>query len=263
MMAFIHVTSFANNQHANVNYLSATQLIPYEEVILQELAKNVNIKSQNSIKNWALNTFEELKNISVTSEEVVFTRGETFFIYKYGKVTSYKVDLMGDLPTGLTKQFYLIYNSGKREACLIPLNSLRPIIVSSNGKKEISGTIEIRAKAFYIIYEFSGDRFKLKFNTINFCKYGIVIGLFSDECIQYRNSQLVMNYQDLNRDQIDDVIFTGIVEYYCKPNVDRNKSNNIPLRTEVISISFISTKINGTIIWELKEENICDKIPMN
>lgn len=263
IFVFIHVLELANIQFANVDYFSVTKLLPYEEILLQKLPKDLNIKSQSSIKEWALSTFEELKNISVTSEEIVFTKGETFFVYKYGKVTSFKVDLMGDLPTGLTKQFYLICNSEKKEACLIPLNNLRPIIVSSNDTKEISGIIEIRAKAFFIIYEFSRDRFKLKFNTIDFCKYGLVIGLFSEECIQYRNNQLIMNYQDLNRDQIDDVIFTGIVEYYCKPNVDRDESNKTPLRTEKILINFTSRKKKGTIIWELNEEYICDKIPIN
>ena len=66
--------------------------------------------------------------------------------------------------------------------------------------------------------------------------------LSSDNKIQFTH-----NHASFNKDVI----------YY------RNKSNNIPLRTEVILISFTSTKINGTIIWELKEENICDKIPMN
>ena len=263
IFVFIHTIELANIQFANVDYFYAAKLLPYEEVLLHKLPKDLNIKSQSSLKEWAFNAFEEFKKISVTSEEIVLTKGETFFVYKYGKITSFKIDLVGDLPTGLTKQFYLIFNSEKREACLIPLNNLRPINVSSNDIKEIGGIIEIRAKAFYIIYEFSRDRFKLKFNTIDFCRYGLVIGLFSEECIQYKNNQLMLNYQDLNLDKIDDVIFTGIVEYYCKPNADRAESNKTPIRTEKILISFTSRKKKSTIIWELNEEYICDKTPIN
>lgn len=235
----------------------------FQKIFIHKIPESVNIGSITSLKNWVQEAFLELKVTGLEHRNLIIVKNQSIDIDKYGSAFSYSVKLDGDFPTGIQKNFTLIISAKKREGSLFPLEILKPINVNKNGAKYIGGIMPIRGKDFYINYIFKNNEFILSMNTLGFCDYGIPIGIYTKECIEYKKNRLDIYFQDLNRDHIDDIIFSGVIEYYCKPHFDRDESQREPIKRQNISIEFVSSKSNLGIYWELKNKDICAQIPKN
>lgn len=237
---------------------------PFEEILIRKIPANLNINKTPLLKDWMIGTFDELHIKGLQNQNLILSKGEMLKIYKYGNVSSYQVKLEGDFPTGIQKTFTLILNLAKNEACLFPLDVFKPICVTTDKSISIAGIMSIRGKDFFLIYQLRGnDRFVLALSTLDFCEFGIPVGVYTDECIGYKHDKLNISYQDQNGDHVEDVIFSGIVEYYCKPGVDRNEQQHKPIKIETVSITFLSATKDSSFNWVLINKDICRKIPNN
>lgn len=236
----------------------------YQEVFPHKIPKEVIVSSILSLKNWMLEEFQEFKVIGLKPENLLIAKNQRINVDKYGSASSYSVKLDGDFPTGIQKNYIVLISENKREGSLFPLETLIPGKINTNGAKYIGGVMPIRGKDFYINYTFSKNLFVLSMNTLDFCDTGIPVGIHTAECVEYEKDRLDIYYRDLNGDQVDDIIFRGVVEYYCKPRIDRDELQQKPMRRENILIEFLSDRKEGTgIRWQLKNISLCDKLPKN
>lgn len=259
----ISVMAFVKRPLSTISLEMRTMRIRQQEVFLHNIPKSIDVNSVSAIKGWIFKTFDEVKISGLEIDDIAINPSQNFYVHGYGKVMAYSIRLQNVGFTGIHTAYYLVINTVRREGCLFALDTLNPISVSNGKAKNIGGRLVIRSKEFYINYSFRKDRFVLAFDTYNFCDHGIIVGSFRPECLNYTNERLTLEYQDLNKDKIEDIIFKGTVEYYCKPLVDRDEAQKEPIKRENVSIEFLSFTDSSGIHWMLKDKDICGKTPVN
>lgn len=199
---------------------------------------NINLKKYKNkkmfLENWFLNNYIGIK-VKISIEEINDIKRS---------VLIYKISLSNDLPTSLNKKYSVVYLKKLNMCFLIPIeyNKLNQI----NKDLMIGGYRENREFEYYYIYQFKKDFLKLIMDTSKDFEYGIKVGYFrDDECLEYLPNRF--NFQIIDNKEIR---FIGKINNYCKPNMDRDENDTIPLDITNSKIIYKYSKSKNRWIYQ-------------
>lgn len=200
--------------------------------------------------------FKDVTEISMYRKSLVSDLGE---------VSIYSVTFSEELPVVAPKTAYLVYSHEKKQAALLFIDDIELIkLRDSDATNLIAGRFDVRGKGYAVVYKLHHNKqFDLIFNSqeTGGCETGVPVYNASLDCISYDPFLMKFHNNDRNKDGLNDLIFTGTVNSYCKGleyNIGRNDRK--PLHSEKVEIIFNAYMINDSLSWQLANTTICSKL---
>jgi hypothetical protein len=227
-------------------------------------APQINDKCRAEKKNIVINN-EDINRLNIDLKKIKNRKQflKNWFLKKYLKSTEkmsiaeirndkysisvYKLILSNDSPTSLNKKYSIVYFEKSNMSFLIPIEFNK--IIQLDKEQMIGGYKESREYEFYYIYVLKLKTLKLVMDTSKDCDYGVKVGYFrNDECFEYVPNRFNCEIYNNN----NEIRFVGKIKNYCKPNIDRDENNLIPL--EIINSQIIYKYSKSKWIFQ-KESN--------
>src|SRR5690606_35241802 len=105
--------------------------------------------------------------------------------------------------------------------------------------------------------------FKRVFSSIavEVCENGVPVMNADIDCISYSPFLLEFRNIDVNHDGVNDISFVGKVNYYCEGlEANIGRKDRQPLRSQNITITFLTSSQDNIFSWRLKDSSICKQI---
>ncbi len=178
-----------------------------------------------------------------------------------GKVEVYQINLSDKLPSVIPKRCHIITN--KNKASLLWIETLQMIKVKKTDKEGfIGGLHKVKSRGYFIIYKADNKELTpiLDTSSDRFCSDGIPIYNNSTDCISYSPFLFRLSQEDINKDGLLDICFTGQINQYCEGlEYGLGKNDISPKKRESVKIVFLIDKVNQNS-WYLKNDLICKKL---
>ena len=191
---------------------------------------NIDLKKIRNKKQFLKKWF--LENYLKSNKEILITEIKN----KKYSISVFSINLSNDSPTSLNKKYSIIYFEKSNLSFLIPIEFNK--IFQFNKEQMIGGYKEYREYEFYHIYLVQHNTLKLVMDTSKDCNYGVKVGYFrDDDCLEYVPNRLKFEIYNNN-----EIRFVGKIKYYCKPNIDRDENNLMPLEIKNSKIIYKYSK---------------------
>jgi len=191
---------------------------------------NIDLKKIRNKKQFLKKWF--LENYLKSNEGILITEIKN----KKYSISVFNINLSNDSPTSLNKKYSIIYFEKSNLSFLIPIEFNK--IFQFNKEQMIGGYKEYREYEFYHIYLVQHNTLKLVMDTSKDCNYGVKVGYFRDDyCLEYVSNRLKFEIYNNN-----EIRFVGKIKYYCKPNIDRDENNLMPLEIKNSKIIYKYSK---------------------
>jgi hypothetical protein len=177
----------------------------------------VNYKDNDRYKNFVLNGIHKLLGTTTFNyiESLSINYTQQINIKKYGFTKILKVEIFGNLPRSSPTDFYVLFNNIKSEILILPLAKI--YFVKSNLKEKeyfIGGLTLNRNLGFFNIYSYKNGKFVKNFKDED----APLVFLNSLDCVRLKNNYLSLKNNDVNEYGYLNVVFSGTLEFYCKPH---------------------------------------------
>lgn len=218
----------------------------------------------DSLKEYVARTFKaDLEGINESDvREITFDQNAD--IETLGLTSIYSIKFSNDLAEVSPKSGYLIYSVAKRQATILFLRQLKLLKLKTwDSTQLISGEYDVRSKGYLLIYRFKNNEFSAIFNSRDCgeCDAGVAISNSSTECISYQPSRLTFVNQDSDGDGLNDLVYTGKVNFYCdRLEVNVGRLDRAPRRSMAIRIVFKQIRHYDSVSWKLSDTACCRTI---
>lgn len=253
-----------DNKNEQTNSFEAKKIavdynVPFTSLPTIEISDSIQkLKPEDKLLMIAIKSIEFQGNILKRDiEKITFLK--KIHINGYGNSQIYEGQLRSDkLQEMVYKHFYLLINNEENKSVCFLLDNYKLIKLHDNDTSYyFAGTYLYRGRGYFIVYDYLTAQFVKIFDTGYENPEKAVFSFKYDlDCINYKDSFLLLENKRINDDELLDIDLRGIVQYYCSPNQFGYDRENAKLYKEnKIEVSFLARIKDGKPSWIIKDSS--------